>query len=122
MEIGQGWTVKKQGEEVKEKNGLVMMVCGKCGGKNGRVEERGVRISAEIVTGSAVYEGLAEHCRSMGWEELEVKSERVMDQKAVFGAVSGWEVGRVMLKSVEVGRQGWRKRVEVLDYVDGGLL
>lgn len=122
VEIGQGWTVKKQGEEVKEKNGLVMMVCGKCGGKNGRVEERGVRISAEIVTGSAVYEGLAEHCRSMGWEELEVKSERVMDQKAVFGAVSGWEVGRVMLKSVEVGRQGSRKSVEVLDYVDGGLL
>jgi hypothetical protein len=58
----------------------------------------------------------------MGWEELEVKSERVMDRKAVFRAASGWEVGRVMLKSVEVGRQGSGNGVEVMDYMDGGLL
>lgn len=54
VEIGQGWAVKKPGEELKEKNGLVMMVCGKCGRKNGRVQEEGVRICAEIVKGSAV--------------------------------------------------------------------
>ena len=122
VQVGQGWTVKKPGEELKEKNGFVTMVCGRCGRQNGQARQGKVRICAEMVTGSAVYEGLAEHCRSMGWEELEVKSERVMDQRALFEAGSGWEGGSMMLKSVKVERQGTGKGVKVLDYVEGGLL
>lgn len=58
----------------------------------------------------------------LGWEEVEVKSERVMDRRALFGALSGWHGESMMVKSVKVYRQSSEKGVEVLDYVEGGLL
>lgn len=120
--VGQGWYARKQGEEPKEKNGYILMVCGRCERKNGQLQEGGVRICAEMVAGSPAYEGVAEHCRSLGWEEVEVKSERVMDRKALFGGLSGWHGESMMVKSVKVYRQSSEKGVEVLDYVEGGLL
>lgn len=81
-----------------------------------------MQVCGNMVRGSAVYEGVREHCRSMGWEEVEIKSERVMDMSAAFGAVSGWQGEAMMVKSVRVEELRQEKVMEVLDYVEGGVL
>lgn len=56
-----------------------------------------------MMLGSGVCEAVAEHYRSIGWEEIEVKSQCAMEMRAVFGGISGGQGEAIMVKSVKVG-------------------
>lgn len=61
-----------------------------------------MQVCAEMVLGSAVCEAVVEHYRSIGWEEFEVKSQRAMEMRAIFGGISGGHGEAIIVKSVKV--------------------
>jgi hypothetical protein len=117
-----GWLAKKDADELREHNGFVSTVCGGCERKYGRTfregQVGGISIQGEATEASPKYRAIAKHCRSSGWEGLSVKSERVLDRKALLQE----HTSGITVRSVEVicGEEGWA--VKMLDYVEIAFL
>jgi hypothetical protein len=115
-------TDRGQGEVRVDSNGFAVTICGKCERREGRVvgigEQGWMRICKEMIAGSAVWRGISEHCISKGWGELEVRSERVVDRRVLFGKeVEGMRVASVRIEEEEEG-----VKVKVLEYMEAGFL
>jgi hypothetical protein len=112
----------EQGEARVESNGFTVMICGRCERKNGRIvgvgEQGSMRMCKEMIVGSAVWRGISEHCTSKGWKELELRSERVVDRRVLFGK----EIDGMRAASVIIERKGERVGVKVLDYIETGFI
>lgn len=117
-----GWLVKKQADTLREQNGYVSTVCGHCERQDGRTfregQVGGIKIRREATEASPTYRAIANHCTSLGWDQLSVKSERLLDRRALLQA----HIGGTTLRSVEVTceEEGWA--VKMLDFVEIAFL
>jgi len=117
-----GWLAEKDAHELREQNGFVSTVCGGCERKYGRTFREGqiggISVQGEVTKASPKYRAIANHCRSSGWDDLSVKSERVLDRRALLQE----HASGITVRSVEVicGEEGWA--VKTLDYVDMAFL
>lgn len=111
----------KPKDEWEQSNGFALTVCGSCEGRNGQMvgmgEDTAIRICLGMITGSTVWRGISQHCVSEGWEKLELRSERVIDRRALFGR----EVDGMSMASIRIGG-GEESIVEVLSYVEAAFL
>jgi hypothetical protein len=113
-----GWLAKKDADELREHNGFVSTVCGGCERNYGRTfregQVGGISIQGEATEASPKYRAIANHCRPSGWEGLSIKSEQVLDRKALLQE----HTSGITVRSVEVtcGEDGWA--VRMLDYVE----
>lgn len=117
-----GWLVKRQADILRDQNGFVWTVCGKCERQDGRTfregQVGGIKIHREATEATKAYRAIANHCTSLGWDPLSVKSERLLDRRALLQA----EVSGTTLRSVQVTceEEGWA--VKILDFVETALL
>jgi hypothetical protein len=117
-----------QGEVRVEGNGFTLMICGRCERKNGQIvstgEKGSIRICKEMIVGSEMWRGISEHCSSKGWKELELRSERVVDRRVLFGrGLDGMRAASVIVeRKVEGERGGEEWSVKVMDYVETGFM
>jgi len=85
--VNRSWLAKKHTEVLGERNGFVSTMCGNCERKDGRIlsegQVGGIRIQRETLESSLPYQAIASHCSSNGWDDLVVKSERVLDRRAL---------------------------------------
>lgn len=85
--VRQGWVGRKQEQAAKEKNGYVVSVCGSYERRNGEMvrEDQGGRIGIdkEMIRASKGFRAVAGECSKIGWEEVEVSSERVVDRRTL---------------------------------------
>jgi len=112
----------KPKEDWEQKNGFAMTVCGRCEGMNGQMvgrgEETAIRICEGIIAGSTVWRNISQHCVSNGWEKVELRSDRVVDRRTLFGR----EVDGMSMASIRMERKGEESTVEVLSYVEAAFL
>lgn len=113
----------KEQEEAREgDNGFTVTICGGCERKNGRMvgvgEKGAIHICQEIIAGSVVWRGILKHCTSKGLGKLELRSERVVARRALFGK----EVEGMRVASVKIEGEGEESEVKVLDHVEAGFL
>jgi hypothetical protein len=96
----------------------VSTVCGNCERKDGRMlsegQVGGIGIQRETLESSLPYQAIASHCHSNGWDDLVVKSERVLDRRALLQP----HLPGLTVRSVTVERDGEEWTVKVLDYVE----
>jgi hypothetical protein len=117
-----GWLATKHADTLRDQNGFVWTVCGYCERRDGRMfregQVGGTRIRRDTTENSPAYRAIASHCTSSGWDRLSVKSERLLDRKALLQE----HTSDITLKSVEVfcGEEGWA--VRMLDYVEIAFL
>lgn len=119
--VRQGWIGRKQEEAAKEKNGYVVSICGSCERRNGQMvrEGRGGRmeIDLEMVRASKGFRAVEGQCSKMGWDEVEISSERVVDRGTLVGKhYAGMTIRSVRVEEVEEG--GGRMIVRVMDHLD----
>jgi hypothetical protein len=119
--VRQGWVGRKQEQAAKEKNGYVVSVCGSCERRNGEMvrEDQGGRIGIdkEMIRASKGFRAVAGECSKMGWEEVEVSSERVVDRRTLVGK----HYAGMTIRSVRVEEEGeveGETRVKVMEYLD----
>lgn len=112
----------KPKDDWEQSNGFALTVCGSCEGMNGRIvgrgEETAMRICEGIIAGSTVWQGISQYCVSNGWEKLELRSDRVVGRRALFGR----EVDGMSMMSVRIKGAGAEQTVEVLSYVEAAFL
>ena len=112
----------KPKDEWEQSNGFALTVCGSCEGRNrqmvGTGEEAAIRICAGIITGSTTWQGILQHCVSKGWGKVELRSERIVDRRALFGR----EVDGMSMASIRMERKGEEWAVEVLSHVEAAFL
>jgi hypothetical protein len=83
-----------------------------------------MEIDKEIVRASKGFGAVARQCSKMGWEEVEVSSERVIDRRTLVGKhYAGITIRSVRVEEegdeVEGGGKGEGERsVKVMEYVD----
>lgn len=119
--VRQGWVGRKQEQAAKEKNGYVVSVCGSCERRNGEMvrEEQGGRIGIdkEMIRASKGFRAVTGECSLIGWEEVEVSSERVVDRRTLVGK----HYAGMTIRSVRVEEEGGvegETRVKVMEYLD----
>jgi hypothetical protein len=116
--VNQSWLAKKHAGVLGERNGYVSTVCGICERKDGRMlsegQVGGIRIRRETIESSLPYRAIASHCSSNGWDDLVVKSERVLDRRALLQP----HLPSLTVRSVTVEEDGEEWRVKVSDYVE----
>lgn len=119
--VRQGWVGRKQEQAAKEKNGYVVSVCGSCERRNGEMLREGglgrVEIDREMVKASKGFRAVEGQCGKMGWEEVEVSSERVIDRRTLVGKhYGGMRIGSVRIEEEEEAEG--ETRVKIMDYLD----
>lgn len=112
----------KPKDEWEQSNGFALTVCGSCEGRNGQMvgtgEQTAMRINKGMIAGSKAWLAISQYCISKGWEKLELRSERVVDRRALFGG----EVDGMSMASIRIGEEGEESTVEVLSYVEAAFL
>jgi hypothetical protein len=121
--VRQGWVGRKQEQAAKEKNRFVESVCGGCERRNGEVVggAQGGRVEVQMgmIRGSREFRAIAGHCSKMGWEDVEVSSERIVDRRTLLGKHwAGMTIRSVRIEEAE--GEGWD--VKVMDYLDVGFV
>lgn len=116
--VRQGWVGRKQEQAAREKNGYVVSVCGSCERRNGEMvkEDRGKRmeIDREMVRASKGFRAVEGKCSKMGWERVEVSSERVIDRRTLVGKHSAG----MTIRSVRVEEGEEETSVKVMEYLE----
>lgn len=112
----------KPKDDWEQSNGFALTVCGSCEEMNGRMvgmgEETAMRMCEGIIAGSAVWQRISQYCVSNGWEKLELRSDRVVGRRALFGR----EVDGMSMASIRIKGAGEEQTVEVLSYVEAAFL
>ena len=116
--VRQGWVGRKQEQAAREKNGYVVSVCGSCERRNGEMvkEDRGKRmeIDREMVRTSKGFRAVEGKCSKIGWERVEVSSERVIDRRTLVGKHSAG----MTIRSVRVEEGEEETSVKVMEYLE----
>jgi hypothetical protein len=125
--VRQGWVGRKQEQAAKEKNGYVVSVCGSCERRNGEMVRRDggsrMEIDKEMVRASKGFRAVARQCGKMGWEEVEVSSERVIDRRTLVGKhYAGMTIRSVRVEEGDEvegkGKGEGETSVKVMEYLD----
>lgn len=110
------WLAKERNQAMLEKDGFVFSLCGRCerrGGEKVGTGQSTRMIRRAIMSSSPAFLGIASRKKSE-WDELVIKTERVIDRETLLGK----ELGGMTIRSVEIARVEDEWVVKVLDHVE----